>query len=56
VKFTGLKNDVIEVPEVVNILYDISQFGILNVQRIYEFSMWHDVAILLSRTKIISTP
>jgi hypothetical protein len=56
VKFIGLKKGVIGISEVENILYDIPQSGILNVQRKYEFAMWNDVAILLSRTKILSTP
>jgi hypothetical protein len=53
-KFIALKKGVIGVSEVVNILYYIPQFGILNVQRRYEFTMWNDVAILLSIAKILS--
>jgi hypothetical protein len=56
VKFVGLKNGVTGIFEVVNIRYDIPQFGVLNIHRKCEFAMWHDVAILLSRTKILSTP
>jgi hypothetical protein len=54
VKCIGLKKFVIEVFEIVNILCDITQFGIL--ERKHEFAMWHDVAILLSTIKILSTP
>jgi hypothetical protein len=55
-KFIGLKKGVIGVFEVVNILYDITQFGILNVQKKCEFAMWNDVAMLWSRTTILSPP
>jgi hypothetical protein len=47
VKFIGLKKGLIGVFEVVNILYNIPQFGILNVQRKFEFAKWKVVAILL---------
>jgi len=55
-KFIGLKKGVTGVFEVVNILYNTLQFGILNVQRKCEFGKWQGVAILLSRTKILSPP
>jgi hypothetical protein len=55
-KFIGLKKGVIGVFEDVNILYDIPQFRILNALKRYKFTMWNDVTILLSISKILSPP